>query len=469
VLYSKKISSLYRSRIMGSIRFFSIISVMLLAGCSPLSSFLLPTSTIEEKPRSTPVISITPSVTEPTPTIGPTADPRSKYEGECAFCFIGDSNPREPVWDLEARGFTYHPDDPREILRIDETYYVPAGETVEIINKIVLVQPTQRKNILVDGTLIIRDSLMIWLQTEYQQTRLIVRDGGELYIKDSYSFWGNQYWVNWEFEDGSKIRFDHFIGDPWTSLDNSVDYQAINFSTTKLTIGNHTQDSSIIVRDAHHLYLELFPPPGTHTLTLPEKHTWDDWLIEDLWPNTIIDARESYIFERDVSLSNGTHITIEDTPSGFSIGWAIHKNEPGFVDCELRGLGEPGDESGVFYELEIWELPCNNSSLTVKNSLLQRSWPVTWGWIHLKIFDSFLVDVRNYGEPATIEIYDSSLDIIAAYRGGRVYVENTPLREAVEVKDPDSEIYFYQVPGNYKVLESDGGKWIMMDQAGPPW
>jgi hypothetical protein len=79
------------------------------------------------------------------------------------------------------------------------------------------------------------------------------------------------------------------------------------------------------------------------------------------------------------------------------------------------------------------------------------------------------VDVRNYGEPATIEIYDSSLDIIAAYRGGQVYVENTPLREAIEVKDPDSRIYFYQVPGDYEILESDGGKWILLDQPGPPW
>jgi hypothetical protein len=418
------------------------------------SSTQIPTDRPVKYPTSSPV---------------PTADPLSPYEGDCVFCFFDDSNPREPVWDSAAGGFTYHEDDPREIIIIDETFTVPSGQITTFENQIVLIRPTQRKDIDVYGRLIIQDSLLIWQQTEYQQTRLIIKNGAELIIKDSYSFWGNQYWVNWDFEDGSKISFDHFIGDPWCSLEGSVEYVAKNLSTVKLTIGNFTHDTNIQVSDAHHLWLELFPSEGTHTVSLPEKGIWGDWKIDDLWPGTVVDVKNSYIYERDISLSNNTHITVEDTPSGFSLGWAISKYEPGFVECQLYGLGEPGNAAGVFYENRTWDLPCNNSSLTVKNSLLQRSWPVTWGWINLKIYDSFLVDVRNYGGPATVEIYNSSLDIIAAYQGGLIYIENTPVREAVEVKDQGSVIYGHLVSGNFQVLESDGGEYQIVEKPGPPW
>jgi hypothetical protein len=311
--------------------------------------------------------------------------------------------------------------------------------------------------------------LLIWQQTEYQQTRLRVMDGGTLIAENSYSFWGNQYWVNWDFEDGSTIYFDHFIGDPWCSLSGSVEYTAVNYSTVKLTIGNETHDTTVRVSEAHHVYLELFPPDGTHTMVFPEKQEWVDWRIAGLWPDTEIDVRDSYIYERDISLSNDTHVTIQDTPSGFSLGWAIWKDSNEFVACELRGLGEPGNADGVFYKDTTWDLPCNNSSLTVKDSLLQRAWPVTWGWVHLKVYDSFLVDVRNYGGPATMELYDSTIDIVAAYRGGQVYVENSRIKEAVEVKDRDSVIYTFDVSGDFDLIESDGGRYVELDGPGPPW
>jgi hypothetical protein len=398
-----------------------------------------------------------------------TPDPRAKYEGDCVFCFLGNADPREPVWDSEVQGHTYHPDDPREIVVIDESLHIAAGQSVTFENQIVLIRPTQRKDIEVYGTLTIKDSLLIWQQTEYQQTRLRIMDGGKLIVENSFSFWGNQYWVNWEFEDGSTIYFDHFIGDPWCSISGSVDYTAVNLSTVKLTLGNDIHDATVHVSDAHHVWLEVFPPAGTHTIVFPDKREWADWHISDLWPNTDVGVHNSYIYERDISLSNDTHVTVQDTPSGFSMGWAISKEEPGYVDCELSGLGEPGNPDGVFYTDTTWDLPCNNSSLTIKDSLLQRAWPVTWGWVRLKVYDSFLVDVRNYGEPATMELYDSTIDIVAAYRGGRVYVEHSRIREAVEVKDPESIIYGFDVSGDFEILESDGGRYLELDGPGPPW
>ena len=105
----------------------------------------------------------------------------------------------------------------------------------------------------------------------------------------------------------------------------------------------------------------------------------------------------------------------------------------------------------------------------MKNSRLQRAWPVTWGYVHLKLSDSFLVDIRNYGGPATMEVYASTIDIVAAYKGGSVYVENSPIKEAIEVKDAHSVIYGYGVTGEFEVLETDGGKYIELEELGPPW
>jgi len=444
---------------------YAAVITAILAACLPTPQ--PPTST-EPAHTAEPTVTLRPTAA-PNTTPSPTLDPRSMYEGDCVFCFIGDSNPLEPVWDSTAGGFTYHEDDPRDIIVIDESFGVAAGQSITFENQIVLIQPTQREDIEVYGTLIIKDSLLIWHQTEHQQTRLRIKSGGTLMIEDSFSFWGNQYWVNWEFEDGSTIHFDHFIGDPWCSILGSVDYTAENFSTVKLTLLNETHDTSIKVSDAHHLWLELFPSAGTHAISFPTKRQWNDWHISDLWPNTYVEVTNSYIYERDISLINDTHVTVYDTPSGFSLGWAVYKDEPGFVDCELTGLGEPGNADGIYIENKTWDLPCNNSSLTVTNSLLQRAWPVAWGWVHLKVYDSFLVDVRNFGAPATMELYDSSIDIVAAYKGGLVYVENSPIELAIEVKDPNSVIYGYEVNGPYELLESDGGTYVELELPGPPW
>ena len=398
----------------------------------------------------------------------PTPNPRARYEG-CEFCFLKGTDPLEPVWDASAGGMTYRDGDPREIITINEDYTVRAGENVSFDNKIIIVKPTRRKNIEVFGRLTIRNSLLLWQQTENQQTRLQVKKGGTLVIIDSYAFPANHYWLNWDYEDGSTIFLNHFVGNPWTMMYGSVNYTAINYSTVKLTLLQDTRASVVQISNAHELWLELFPSPGTYTITFPPKRQWADWSIPGLWPNTSVDIRDSYIYERDISLNNNTHVTIEDTPSGFGLGWTAHKDSPGFVDCELSNLGTPAEPNGTFYENETWDLPCNDSSLTVKNSLLQKAWPGIYGDVHLKIFHSNLADPRNFGAPATMEIYDSTMDIVAAYLGGRVYVENSPINEAIEVHDPSSLVYGFGVTGAYELMDSGGGAYIKLDQPGPPW
>jgi hypothetical protein len=222
------------------------------------------------------------ATTSPTWTPSNTPNPRIMYEGDCEFCFLNNGNELTPIWDSTIPGWTYRKNDPREIITINDNYLVQEGENTTIADKIILVKPKERKDIKVLGTLIIENSLLIWQQHEYQQTRLRIMKGGKLAIKDSYSFWGNQYWVNRDFEDGSTIAFDHFVGDPWTMIDGSVNYTFTNHSTVKLTLLDSVNNSNIIIENAHHVWLEMFPVEGTYEFSLPEKRQWANWDIINL-------------------------------------------------------------------------------------------------------------------------------------------------------------------------------------------
>ncbi len=407
--------------------------------------------------------------------------PRAKYEGDCDVCFIGGEGPLAPVWDPATNGSTYRPGDPREIVYLDENYQVPAGTTATFDNNIIIVKPVQRKNIQVFGTLTITDSLMLWRQPEPDQTRLEIMKGGTLIIKDSYSFMGNPYFANWQYDDGSTVKFDHFIGDPWTSIGGSVDYSAINYSTVRVTFFSDTHDTHVRVSQAHEVWFEIFPPEGTYTFKLPAVRQWTDWTISDLWPNTTVGVHDSYIYQRDITLMPNTHVTVLDTPSGFGFGWIIRKFSPGYVDCELRNVGEPGVGSeqhggGKYYADMTWDIPCDNSSLTVKNSRLDETWGRIWGFVRLRLYNSNGADLGiidnagiSYDPISTLEIYDSTIKEIYDDGGGRIYVEDSRISNYIDVRDPDSVVYGYGVTGPYKLLASNGGAYVPLDKPGPPW
>ena len=400
---------------------------------------------------------------------------RSRYEGEFTFGWVDGSEPDMPVWDTSLGGWKHQAGDTRSQIVIDETFTVAAGDRRTFDNQMVWIRPGSRNDITIHGTLIVKNSLLLWDQTEHQQTRLRIKNGGTLQIENSYSFSHNSFWVNWEFESGSTVDYKGFAGDPWTVIHGSVDYAATHFSTVKMTFLNDTQNTRVRVEDAHHVWFEVFPPEGkTVEISFPEKHRWIDWDVNSMWPDTVVEVRDSYLYERDISLSNNTHVTVRDTPSGFSVGWAVSHHGNDFITCEIRDLGDPDTDSGVFYTNKVWNLPETNSSLTVINSKLQRAWPVCWGNVHLKVYHSNLVDPRVFGGPATFEIYDCTIDHIAAYSQAKVYLENSRIRYDIEVKDTDTFIYGYKVSRRdtdrrVKVIEVDGGQYIELDSSGVPW
>ncbi len=396
-------------------------------------------------------------------------DPLSKYEGDCVFCFVNNANEKMPI--KTSTGWTYQSDDQREVIILDETFTVNINDEVVFEDKIIIVRPNSRRNIQIFGNLIIRDSLVLWDQNQHKQSRLQIMDGGRLEIYSSYAFGMNNFWVMWEYEDGATVLLDNFIGDPWTTIRGSVNYSAVNYSTVRLTLLFFTANSNVLIENAHHVHLEIFPPPGSHTIKLPRLKQWADWEISNIWDQTLFQINNSYVFNIDVSIENDTHVTVIDTPEGFKFGWVIHKDSPGWVECEIRNLGDPNNDGGVFYEDHTWDLLCNNSSLTVINSRLKRAWPTVWGNVNLRVYNSNLIDPTNYGG-AKYEIYNSSIDHVFSYGQGLIYIENCSIKWDAEIKDPGSIIYYYnenQGETAFSVYEIDGGKMIFLENPGVPW
>ncbi len=141
------------------------------------------------------------------------------------------------------------------------------------------------------------------------------------------------------------------------------------------------------------------------------------------------------------------------------------------MTCELRNVGKPGSGLlvGEYYDEKTWDLPCINSSLTVKNSALEDVWPAVYGSVYLKVYGSNVADAHLYGPGATLEVYDSTISEIFDYNGGRVYVENSEVSTVIDVRDVGSVVYGYRATGPYQLLKSNGGAYIPLDKPGPPW
>ncbi|MFH0760998.1 MAG: T9SS type A sorting domain-containing protein [Bacteroidota bacterium] len=184
---------------------------------------------------------------------------------------------------------------------------------------------------------------------------------------------------------------------------------------------------------------------------------------------------ESYLYWRDLGISNGTHATVKDTPSSFGIGWAIyHYGSPNhFITCEINDLGDPVSTMEKYYADQTWEIPENNSSLHLINSTLFKAWPVVWGQVHLIVRNSNLADPRIFSGTGTYEIYNSTIDHFAAYGGTKAYLENCRVSADIEVKDYNTMVYGYHVvkkdSNDFSIIEVNGGRYQVLSTPGIPW
>ena len=375
------------------------------------------------------------------------------------------------VWSEAPAGFVAQERDARAQVVIYQTFRVGRGETRTSSDTILHIRPSRRGDIAVHGNLILRDCLLLWEQTEHQQTRLRIEEGGTLRATNCHALSSNLFWVNWEFESGATVVFDRFVGDPWTSIPGAVDCESTNRSTVKMTIQTTTRGSRIRIRDAHHLWLEIFPPAyRTGDVAFARRRQWVDWTIADLGAGYRNRGRGLVPLRARHQPDTREPHHGPGTTDGLGIGWAICKNTPGFVDCEIVGFGAPGSD-GTHYAERTWEIPRMDASLTLIDSRLEKVWPTTWGYVHLVVRNSNLAEPRVWGGPATYEIYGSTLDVAAAYAGGRMYLEDCEVRQDIEVKDADTVVYGYGLrgQGGSDVLEIDGGRFVQLESAGPPW
>jgi len=399
---------------------------------------------------------------------------RSRYEGDLIFGWVDGSEADMPEFNAVTGGMRPQDGDSREEVVLDQTFTVAAGGQRVFDNRILWIRPHARRDIEIFGRLVIRNCLILWDQTEHQQCRLRIKSGGRLELENTYCFSANTFWVNWEYEDGSTVTYDNHVGNPWCSIWGSASLSAENYSTVTLTFQNTTSGASVTVNQAHCIWFEIFPPPGISEVTLPERRQWSDWDMNDMWPGTTVQVRDSHIYSRDISLSNGTHVTVRDATDGFSAGWSVTHNGPNFITCLLQNMGDPDNDEGVYYADRTWNMVNADSSLRLVNSKLERVWPCCWGNVHMVVRHSNLVDPRVWSGPATMEFYDSTIDRTATYEQGQIYLENCRVRYDIEVKHTGSFVYGYNVTSRdpaspFKVYELDGGSWVVLQNPGVPW
>jgi len=421
------------------------------------------------------------------------AENRVKYQTLSPHVWVDGSEPDMPVWDDKAQGFRPQKADKRKQVVIDERFVVPKGKTKTFKNKIVWMRPKTNKTDSLDvyGKLRFIDCLILWDQKSQQQNRLRIKKGGSLYIKNSYAMLANGFWANWEFEDGSKVDFNRYRGQMWTSIHGSVRYTAKNFSTAFLTFLSDTKNSRVVILNAHSVWFEIFPPEGSKfTISFPKKKKWQNWSLKNIWPRTTVVVRNSYIYARDLSLTNNVHATIRNTLDGTGVGWTVYSNDPDKpVKCTIRNLGNP-NKRGTYYRKKVWRLPCNNSSLTLIKTKLISAWPNIYGYGTLKVYKSFLNDMFNHGgscdDPPKLEIYNSTLFFAKAKKCSRIYLHNVKVSASTDetgaektsgmgiFPSDNSIIYGYKVrsakpSGKFEITKTNGGKYIKLTSPGPPW
>jgi len=412
------------------------------------------------------------------------AEDRSRYETKYPHSWFDGSEPGMPVWDSNAGAFRPQKTDKRKQIFINERFVVPKGKTKTFYNKIVWMRAKSDKedDLEVYGKLRFINCLILWDQKFPRQNELRIKKGGSLFIKNSYAVIANSNWVYWEFESGSKVEFNRFASQYWTTIHGSVRYTAKNFSTAWLTFLPSTKNSRVVILNAHSVYFEIFPPGGSKfTIRFPKKKKWENWSLNSVWPKTKVIVRNSYIWENDISLSNNVHATVKNSTEGFNIGWAVWEDDQdGPVNCILKGLGNPKNKkgTGTYYRRKVWRLPCNNSSLTVINSKLDTAWPNIWTEGTFKIYNSNLHEIM-FGGGAKMEIYNSTLTFgKPTGDGSGLYLHNVKIRRddrAAGLFPTDlAKIYGYKVRAEkrgdkVKIVETDGGKYIKLTSPGPPW
>ena len=352
------------------------------------------------------------------------------------------------------------PSDKREEFVIDETFRVSRGKRIVIEDKIIrmVASGDQSKDIEIYGNLEIRNSVIIWEQKFNQQVRLIVKNGGNLQIYNSYGFASVHGWWNWDFESGSTIFLDRAFIDVWTTAAGRVNYSAQNFSQTRLTLIDSLRSSKVVVKDSIRTDLELFTPRGTRaTFSVPPSREVVDWKVTTLYPSSLIELTNSKIGRIDVTVTNDSDITLVNYIDG-QIGLSIDGGQNRRKTCSIDGFGDPRSMRGLRVESKTWEIDCNNSSVTFVNSNVVGFWFALWGNVELEVTRSRLIDITNAGCRSDLIIRESTVDLLrndsrdwCGNYSARTFVVNSEIKQGVDASGERSNVWLYNT-----VVKSEG-------------
>ncbi|MFV0575467.1 MAG: hypothetical protein ACK5NC_08690 [Vibrio sp.] len=411
-------------------------------------------------------------------------DSRTQYETTNPFDYIVSSDdPNAPQWNQSLNNGTggYEPkaEDSREVVVLDDTFKVDAGEEKHFENKIIYIRATddQIHKLVINGTLSFTNCLLLWDQNVEEQLPFYVTGLGQLTLTNSYAFSHTGSWIAWKFTGSSIVNLDHFQGTPWTTITDQVEYSATNYSTVHMTILNATNGASVKVDQSHSVWLEIYPMSGDSSIELSKNNIWNDLNLDQMWANTTFDIEDSYIYEQDIALRADVNLTVENATDGFGLGWEVSKDSfVGLSDenqCLFDGLGDPaGRGMGAVLEDKEWQ--CGNSSLHIVNSKILTAWPDLSDDVNLTVTNSYLVDPRMYGQNlsnvGTYTIKDSTAEAPMALTGGKMYLENVKILNTLNVNGANSLIQGYKVTSfdpqtPYTLNTSDGGVYQELTEA----
>lgn len=215
------------------------------------------------------------------------------------------------------------------------------------------------------------------------------------------------------------INYKHDMGDPWQVAKSHRGKLFFFDSTCNVTLLKRSKTKLDCLR-ADKVMIEPILPKGKFKVSLPSYKTVKAWQSDNSLPWKVV-LRDSYVSHIDFGIGPGVDLTVIDTEK-FQGGIAMCCSGSGII----KGL-----RANRIYENKSVSVSSDQgrAKLTLINSSSGGFWPTAWGKYSFKISDSDLID-PTLGDDASMEISDSSLDMIRAKERARVKIIDSVLTDA---------------------------------------
>jgi hypothetical protein len=267
-----------------------------------------------------------------------------------------------------------------------------------------------------------------------------------------------------------------------TTAKGRINYNAENFSISRLSLFEKLSNSKITIKDSVKTDLEIFTQKGSRVdISVPPGGSQVNWKLKNFYPNTTIDIIDSQIGRIDLTLTKNSDLTIRDFEDGM-IGLVLEGGSGGRKKCSIDGFGDPNSLSGIKIANRTWELDCIKSRVTLINSNAVAFWFAMWGNVDFDISNSRLIDPSNAGCGARLMIRNSVMDFLRTERANcgqndtaMTFVANSRITQGADVRGKGSHVWLFNTKlggGRYEVSglnEIEGGTIAVIESDTRPW